>query len=235
VASRLRLIPPWLAGCAGLGLLTLLVFLHDAVRPPAQAWAPLLEWRAERVWSEPWRLLTAAFVHHGFQHLAANLAGCAVVALFGWAGRLPGRFTLAAALAWPLTHALLLGAPGLARYGGLSGLLHAMVAVAAVALMLPQGGRRQRAVGAAVWAGLLLKVLLEEPWAGAVQTVPGWDIPIAVAAHAAGLVSGTLVGLLMAALIATRAAGSTRDAARHRSDNGAAQRPRPPLTQEPPP
>ena len=207
-----------------MGVLTVLVFLHDAVSPPAQAWAPLLEWQAERVWGEPWRLLTAPFVHYGFQHLASNLAGCAVVALFGWAGRLPGRFTLAAALAWPLTHVLLLGVPGLARYGGLSGLLHAMVAVAAVALML-HGGRRQRAVGAAVWAGLLLKVLLEAPWAGAVQTVPGWDIPIAVAAHAAGLVSGTVVGILAGLL----------EAARRRRDNEASRRPAPPLTKEPPP
>jgi membrane associated rhomboid family serine protease len=99
-----------------------------------------------------------------------------------------------------------------------------MVAVAAVALML-HGGRRQRAVGAAVWAGLLLKVLLEAPWAGAVQTVPGWDIPIAVAAHAAGLVSGTVVGILAGLL----------EAARHRRDNEASRRPAPPLTKEPPP
>jgi hypothetical protein len=63
-------------------------------------------------------------------------------------------------------------------------------------------------VGAAVWAGLLLKVLLEAPGSGAVQTLPGWDIPIAVGAHAAGLVSGTLVMALAAAL----AAGSARPA-----------------------
>jgi rhomboid family GlyGly-CTERM serine protease len=234
VAPRLRLIPPWLAACAGLSLVSALVFLHDAGRAPGQAWAGLLEWRAERIWSEPWRLLTAAFVHYGWQHLAYNLAGGAVVALFGWAGRLPGRFALALALAWPLTHALLLAAPGLARYGGLSGVLHAAVAVAAVALML-QGGRRQRAVGAAVWAGLLVKVLLEQPWAGAVQTMPGWDIPVAVAAHAAGLASGTLAGLLAAGLAAAPNASATRRAARHQRDNEANRPPASPLTQEPPP
>ena len=183
------------------------MFVHDALSTPAAAWAPHLEWWAAGAQREPWRAFTAAFVHYDLQHLAANLAGCAVVALFGWAGRLPARTALAAALAWPLTHMLLLWAPGLARYGGLSGVLHAAVAVAAVALML-QGGRRQRGVGAAVWAGLLLKVLLEAPWTGAVQTLPGWNIPIAVAAHAAGLVSGSLVMALAVAL----AAGTARHA-----------------------
>jgi rhomboid family GlyGly-CTERM serine protease len=200
VASGLRLnLTAWPAAFLALAALSALLFAHDAVRGPAAAWAPGLEWRADSLWSEPWRLLSAALVHHDLRHLGANLAGCAAVALFGWVGRLGRRATLAAALAWPLTHALLLWAPGLARYGGLSGGLHAAVAVAAVALML-QGTRRQRVVGAAVWAGLVLKVLLEAPWTGAVQAVPGWDIPIAVAAHAAGLVCGTGVMIGMACM-----------------------------------
>ncbi|MEI8265232.1 MAG: rhombosortase [Betaproteobacteria bacterium] len=191
MASRLRLKPqPWPAAFLALAALSALLFVHDAVRSPGAAWAPGLEWRADSLWTQPWRLLTAAFVHHDLQHLWFNLCGCAVVALFGWAGRMGRRATLAAALAWPLTHALLLWSPALARYGGLSGVLHAAVAVAAVALML-QGARRQRVVGAAVWSGLVLKVLLEAPWMGAVQAVRGWDIPVAVAAHAAGLVCGT--------------------------------------------
>lgn len=195
MASRLRLSPqPWPAAFLALAALSALLFVHDAVRGPGAAWAPGLEWRADHLWRQPWRLLSAAFVHHDLQHLGSNLLGCAVVALFGWAGRLGPRATLAAALAWPLTHVLLLWSPGLARYGGLSGVLHAAVAVAAVALVL-HGARRQRVVGAAVWTGLVLKVLLEAPWTGAVQAVPGWDIPIAVGAHAAGLVCGT--GVMM--------------------------------------
>jgi hypothetical protein len=86
------------------------------------------------------------------------------------------------------------------------------VAVAAVALML-QGTRRQRVVGTAVWAGLVLKVLLEAPWTGAVQAVPGWDIPIAVAAHAAGLVCGTGV-MIGIACMTWRAEARRRQRAR---------------------
>ena len=193
----------WSAGCAALALLSALVFAHDLVAGHAAAWAPLLEWRAADAWRQPWRAWTGALVHYSPQHLAANLAGCAVVAAFGMAARLPTRALLAAAAAWPLTQVLLLWAPSLSRYGGLSGLLHATVAVAAVALVVG-GAVGQRWIGAAVWVGLLVKVLLEAPWTGAVQTVPGWDIPVAVAAHASGLVSGSFMMGLVALYAATR-------------------------------
>ena len=200
MAPRLRLtLASWPAACLALAGLSALLFGHDALRHPDAAWAPGLEWRAEGLWSEPWRLLSAALVHHDLRHLGANLAGCAAVALFGWAGRLPWRATLAAGLAWPLTHAALLWAPGLARYGGLSGLLHAAVAVAALHLVLHETGRA-RLIGALVWSGLVAKVLTETPWRGAVQVQPGWDFPIAVGAHAAGLVCGTVVVMGLAGL-----------------------------------
>jgi rhomboid family GlyGly-CTERM serine protease len=200
VAPRLRLnLTAWPAAFLALAALSALLFAHDAVRGPAAAWAPGLEWRADSLWSEPWRLLSAALVHHDLRHLGANLAGCAAVALFGWVGRLPWHATLAAALAWPLTHAALLWAPGLARYGGLSGVLHAAVAVAALHLLLHERGRA-RLIGALVWGGLVAKVLTEAPWRSAVQTQPGWDFPIAVGAHAAGLVCGTVVMMGLAGL-----------------------------------
>lgn len=153
----------------------------------------------------PWRWFTAAFVHFGPVHLAANLAGCAVVAAYGAAAgagmRWARGWTLAWAAAWPLTHAALVLAPGLERYGGLSGVLHAGVAVASVALVTAHRGW-PRAIGAAVLAGTVLKVAAERPWAGAVQTVPGWDFPVAVAAHASGVVCGVVTGVLCALVCA---------------------------------
>ena len=213
MAPRLRLkLAPWPAAFLALAALAALLYGHDALRHPAAAWANGLEWRADRLGREPWRLLTAALVHHDLRHLGANLAGCAAVALFGWAGRLPWRATLAAALAWPLTHAALLWAPGLARYGGLSGLLHAAVAVAALHLLLHERGRA-RLIGGLVWGGLVAKVLAEAPWQGAVQTQPGWDFPIAVGAHAAGLVCGTAV-MMGLAWVTGRATARQRARAR---------------------
>ncbi|MCP5269738.1 MAG: rhombosortase [Burkholderiaceae bacterium] len=157
--------------------------------------AMALDWQPAQLAAEPWRLWTAAFVHWSPLHLAANLAGCAVLAALGAAAALPLRATLAWGLAWPLTHAALLVQPALAHYGGLSGVLHAGVAVVAVALIARRG--RERAIGAAIAVGLLAKLLLERPWAGPLAHPAGWDIAVAPLAHAAGAVAGTLCALVL--------------------------------------
>lgn len=160
--------------------------------------AAWLDWQPTLAWMQPWRWWTAAFVHWSPLHLAANLAGCAVLVAFGAAAQLPRRAAAAWALAWPLTHAALLAQPALAHYGGLSGVLHAGVAVAALSLLAGPGrSRRQRAVGGAVLAGLVLKLLLERPWAGPLQQPAGWDIAVAPMAHAGGVAAGVLSGLLL--------------------------------------
>lgn len=180
----------WLGGCALLALGTLLV----ATQPSAPwDWQPALATR------QPWRWWTAAFVHWSPGHLGANLAGLALVAALGWRARCGRRATLAWALAWPLTHLGLLLQPALTHYGGLSGVLHAGVATLAVHL-LGQAGRR--ALGAALLAGLLAKVLLEAPWGAPLRAVPGWDILIAPAAHASGAAAGLLCALAGAAAAA---------------------------------
>jgi membrane associated rhomboid family serine protease len=71
--------------------------------------------------------------------------------------------------------------------------LHAGVAVAAVALWRGGGARRERALGALLLAGLCTKVVGERPWALALVTPPGWDIAVAPLAHASGAVFGVLL------------------------------------------
>jgi rhomboid family GlyGly-CTERM serine protease len=162
----------------------------------------LLDWQASLVWSQPWRWWSAAFVHLGGLHLAANLLGCAVVGAFGWAARLSPRWAWAWLGAWPVVHLALLAVPGLARYSGLSGLLHAGVAIAAAGAVC--AGLRPRWVGFAVLAGLAAKVLLERPWEGPVQHWPGWDIGVVPAAHATGAVAGIAFGLVACATTRVR-------------------------------
>jgi rhomboid family GlyGly-CTERM serine protease len=164
----------------------------------------MLDWQPGLAFSEPWRLVTAAAVHWSPMHLGANLAGLAVVAWFGRAGRLPAAATLAWLAAWPLTHLGLLVEPDLAHYGGLSGVLHAAVAAGGSWLALAERGR-PRAVGALVMAGLGAKVLLEAPWGSPLRAVPGWDILLAPLAHATGAVAG-----LACAAVAWALAGPTR-------------------------
>jgi hypothetical protein len=98
-------------------------------------------------------------------------------------------------IAWPLVQWGLLVQPELRHYGGLSGVLHAGVAVVAVHLACC-GTRVQRRIAAAVLAVLMAKLLTESPWAGAVSHPPGWDIAIAPGAHVSGVMAGTIVSLL---------------------------------------
>jgi len=158
--------------------------------------ATQLDWQPALSAAQPWRAWTAVFVHYSGLHLAANLAGLALVLALGTAARLPRRSALAWLLAWPLTQLGLALQPGLLHYGGLSGVLHAGAAVAGLHLVLADTGVR-RGIGAAVIAGLVLKVLLEAPWAAPLRHIPGWDIAIAPTAHASGLVAGLVCAFLI--------------------------------------
>lgn len=153
------------------------------------------DWQPALALVQPWRAWTAAAVHFSPMHLRADLAGCAAVAAFGVAARCGVRATLAWALAWPLTQAGLVIEPTLAHYGGLSGVLHAGVAVAACQVLADRSARRW--VGWAVLAGLAAKVVLEAPWREALRTLPGWDIAIAPLAHACGAAAGLLCALAL--------------------------------------
>ncbi len=166
--------------------------------------ASALRWQPELAALEPWRCVTAAWVHLSRLHLLANLAGTALVAALGVASGCGKRATLAWALAWPLTQLGLMLQPMLTRYGGLSGVLHAGVAVAAWQLLRepPSGlnGRPpfigHRLIGAALLLGLGVKIVLEAPWLRPLRQVPGWDINIAPLAHATGAVAGLLCAVL---------------------------------------
>ena len=165
-------------------------------------WLPaaLLDWQPACAAAEPWRAFSSAFVHWSAGHLMANLLGAAVVAALGLAARLPLSATLAWAAAWPLTQAGLRLQPALAHYGGLSGVLHAGVAVAALWLLVREAGTR-RALGAAIGAGLVIKIVLEAPWGPPLRAPTGWlnggwDIATAPLAHATGAVAGVVCAAL---------------------------------------
>ncbi|HET9976637.1 MAG TPA: rhombosortase [Burkholderiaceae bacterium] len=158
----------------------------------------LLVWNGPDALFEPWRWWTAATVHRSGLHLAVNLIGCVVVGAFGLAARVPDRACWAWFAAWPLTHVALVVRPELINYGGLSGVLHAGVAIAAFHLARREQGQR-RAIGWAVLVGLTLKVIFERPWGPVLVASPDWGFLVAPWAHGAG----ALIGLAGAALIDT--------------------------------
>ncbi|WP_088283506.1 rhombosortase [Ideonella sp. A 288] len=214
---------PGLCGCLAVGAAM-------AVGQDADAW----NWQPALALQEPWRLWTAALVHLSPLHLGVHLIGVALLAALGVAAGCGPRASLAWALAWPLTHLGLLWQPALQHYGGLSGVLHAGVAVVAVHLWVQGTGRRRR-IGLVVALGLVTKVLLEAPWSGAPRQSVGWDITMAPLAHATGAVAG----LLCAALLCARRRPAGRSAtvpqrwpARGRiGPDGAAQTGHPPTRQ----
>ena len=191
----LRLTAPWWG-------LALALALGSAVVALATWWGgprfhDVFDWQHAQLAAQPWRWWSAALAHLDARHLAANLAGCAVVAAFGIAAGLGRAAALAWCLAWPLTHLALALAPGVERHAGLSGVLHAGVAVAAVFTLARPVHGQQRWVGAAMAAGLLAKLAWERPWAMPVQRVAGWDFPVVVAAHASGAAAGAACALLV--------------------------------------
>lgn len=137
----------------------------------------------------------------------ANVLGCAAVAAFGVTAQVPRHVTWAWLAAWPLTHAALALTPQLQHYGGLSGVLHAAVAAAALHLTWRTTGRR-RSIGWAVLIGLAVKLLLERPWLGPTQLVPGWDIALVPLAH----VTGAFGGLVCCAIALSIAHGPAQPA-----------------------
>jgi rhomboid family GlyGly-CTERM serine protease len=166
---------------------------------PSAAW----DWQPALARSQPWRAWTAAWVHWSPSHLTMNAAGLAAMGLLGWRATVKPRDALAWAAAWPLTHLGLLAQPSLLHYGGLSGVLHAGAAIVAWRL-LRNGRGRQRAVGALLAGGLLLKLLSETPWRAATLAVPGWDFAVAPLAHSTGALAGLVCILALDGLACRR-------------------------------
>ncbi len=176
----------WGLLCLTLAIAALGVQVGSSLLPDAGA---ALDWQRQRVWSQPWRLWTAALVHLDALHLWANVLGCVVLAFVGAAAGVSVRAVRAWALAWPLTHLALLASSDLQRYVGLSGVLHAGVAVLATELVVTRQGRDRR-IGLALAVGLALKLLLERAWAMPVRLEDAWPFPVATLAHLVGAVAG---------------------------------------------
>ncbi len=164
----------------------------------------MFDWQPALALTQPWRSFSAVAVHYSDAHLLVNLVGAGIVAALGWAVRITPRACVAWLVAWPLTQLGLLFDAQLTHYGGLSGVLHAGVAIAALHV-IRAGDSRQRGIGVAVGVGLLLKVALEFPWTPHAHA--GLGITVAPLAHVSGLAAGVACGVL-AGLLAPGDAGA---------------------------
>jgi rhomboid family GlyGly-CTERM serine protease len=157
----------------------------------------LLDWQPSLVSTEPWRAITAVGVHYSVAHLVGNVAGVAITGAFGVVARAPARLAGAWLVAWPLTQLGLLVKPSLLHYGGLSGVVHAGVAIVIV-FLLAKGTRAQRWVAGLVLIGFIAKLINEAPWGPAVRHSESWGINVAPIVHLTGAVSGAVcAGILL--------------------------------------
>lgn len=179
----------WLALCTLHGVASLLLWVSPA------ALAQALVWRSADWAQRPWTPWTSAWVHLNTPHLLGNLLALGVLAAIGWRLRPPRAATLAWALSWPLLQLSLLLWPLIGYAVGLSGVLHAGVAVLAVGLLL-NGPKALRPWGLLLASGLLLKLWLERGWSGPVVWDPGGQMPVVRAAHLGGAAWGALLGAL---------------------------------------
>jgi len=142
-------------------------------------------WRADGWTAQPWTLWTSAWVHLNTPQLIFNQIALGALTAFAWV-----------LLAWPLGQLSLLWWPQIGYAVGLSGLLHAGVAVLAVQLLR----RRIPIPKAKRWGGLLAlvllgKLLLERGWAYPVVWDGANDMSVVQAGHLSAAAWGLLLGL----------------------------------------
>lgn len=188
----------WWLAIAALGLPALLLPLvnlqaADAVWPD---WARQLALAPHAGWPQPpWRWWTAAWLHGSPAHLWRNLLALLLIGWLGQRWQATPRLTLTLVLAvWPLTQVGMLAQASLHHYIGLSGVLHGAAALLLLTRLLD--ARRSEpawAVGLGL-AGLLVKVLMENPWQMALVPDPRSAINVAPWAHFCGAAAGLAAG-----------------------------------------
>lgn len=194
------------------GLLAAMAVVIWRVQHHDAAVASLLEWHRASPPHEVWRNWTSAGLHWSMWHLGANLAGCLALVVWGRACALGTGPTVAWLLAWPLTQASLWLTADLQHYGGLSGVLHAGVAIGATQLLIRRS-RAERELGIWVMTGLACKLVLEtpSPLSAALHAVDPLDVSgyagfsVAYQVHWAG----SLAGVACAALVHRLGGGGT--------------------------
>lgn len=187
-----------LAGAFGLLFLQALV----AVSAPV---GPALEYQRAALAAQPWRIVTAHFVHINTVHVVINAAAWFVVARLYARELSPWRQMIVLAVASvAIAGGLAAAYPGVAWYRGFSGVLHALFFAGAVvwlAAALADRARRSLktvALPAALFAGGWVKVIGEQPFEGATPYAAWLGAATVPQAHLIGALCGTVLGVAFA-------------------------------------
>lgn len=153
-------------------------------------------WRADDWDDRPWSLWTSAWVHMNTQHLISNQLAVGALAAMAWVLKPGLRASLAWLLTWPVIPLVLPYWPHIGYYAGLSGLIHAAVAVVGVYLV---AGRTTvpmaRRWGGMLLLGLVTKLLIERAWHWPVVWSDNLGISVVQASHLVGSMAGAVAAI----------------------------------------
>jgi rhomboid family GlyGly-CTERM serine protease len=185
---------PLLAALAGAALILLLQAVPAAL--------PLLEYRRDLLATEPWRLFTGHLVHLNWTHAAVNASAWLLLAWLA-APQVGAKRQLACLALGAASVSLGLAAfhPAIGWYRGASGMLHALFfadAAAAAGASMRSRPPRGATLALALLAGGWVKVLVEQPGAGATPYAEWLGATTVPQAHLLGAVAGTALGLVLA-------------------------------------
>jgi len=138
----------------------------------------------------PWVWWSTAWLHGSALHLQRNLMALALIALLAAAYGSSARTALVWALAWPLTHLGMLMQPALHTYIGMSGVLHAGVAILCLQQIEQNAPPWPKRLAWIMLIGLGAKILMENPWHNGLVRPAGSDITVAPLAHLSGSAAG---------------------------------------------
>ncbi|RYX94567.1 MAG: rhomboid family intramembrane serine protease [Comamonadaceae bacterium] len=190
----------WPVLCAALALASVAAWFMG----PAAAG---LQWDVSSWLHRPWTLWTSAVVHLSAGHLLANLLALGALAILGAALRVGRPAALALLAAWPLGTLALTAWPQVKQYSGLSGLIHAAVAILWAHAAIT---RKAWPLSFVVFAGVLFKLLTEHAWKTPIAFDPAWGFNVVYAAHLSGALAGAASGLLAAAWLSRGSSGPMR-------------------------
>ncbi len=154
-----------------------------------------LEVRPDLVAHEPWRLLSAVFVHFGILHFGMNMLGLMNLARFVEPAIGSARFTIAyvltgiAGFATTMGYAILFGGGGASLTAGASGAVFGVMGLALGFLIRRRDPQWKRFAIEAVLFSVLIGFTINAANAG---------ILVNNSAHLGGLVTGTLLGAIFA-------------------------------------
>lgn len=176
----------------GLSLVVLAVLALQFLSP-----GEWLEYRRALAFSEPWRLLTAHFVHLSFLHALLNGVALMLLGrLFGERLRPAGFWTILFGAPVAISLAFWLVLPGLHWYRGLSDVLHSIYFAGCVVWIAATTGRARWLPIAALLLGTL-KVLVEQPWDSSFPVHPLLRVAVVPQAHLIGAIVGAAAGLVL--------------------------------------